>query len=71
MKTERSASAALCLSMLGPCASNAVPALIRALNKEGNGYGLVLGNAMPALGAIHSDPELVVPVVCEYLDGPR
>ena len=48
-----------------------MPALIQALNKEGNGYGPFLINSMEALHNIHSYPELVVPVLREYLDGPR
>lgn len=64
---EVRASAAFCLHRFGPSASNAVPALVEALNKEGNGYGPVLINAMLALQKIHSDPELVVPVLREYL----
>jgi hypothetical protein len=65
------ASAAFCLSDFGPSASNAVPALVGVLNKEGNGWGPVLINSMLALSQSHSDPDLVVPVLREYLDGPR
>ncbi len=65
------ASAAQCLSLIGPEATNAVPALIKALNEEGNGYGPVLINSMLALGAIHSEPDSVVPVLLEYVNGPR
>ncbi|MGZ4987837.1 MAG: HEAT repeat domain-containing protein [Limisphaerales bacterium] len=65
------ACAAFCLHEFGPSASNAVPALVEALNKEGNGWGMVLINSMLALRMIHSDSELVVPVLREYLDGPR
>jgi HEAT repeat protein len=65
------ASAAQCLSLIGPEAANAVPDLIRTLNAEGNGYGPVLLNSMGALGAIHSEPETVVPLLLEYVNGPR
>lgn len=65
------ASAAQCLSLIGPEATDAVPALIQALNEEGNGYGPVLINSMVALGAIHSEPEIVVPLLLEYVNGPR
>lgn len=68
---EVRASAAFCLTFLGPNATNAVPALVEALNKEGNGYGPLLESSMLALQKIHSAPELVVPVLREYLDGPR
>ena len=65
------ASAAQCLSLIGPEAADAVPALIETLNAEGNGYGPVLINSMLALGAIHSDPERVVPFLLQYVNGPR
>jgi len=65
------ASAAQCLSLIGPEAAEAVPALIQTLNAEGNGYGPVLINSMLALGAIHSEPETVVPGLLEYVNGPR
>lgn len=64
-------SAAQCLSLIGPDAAGAVPALIQTLTAEGNGYGPVLINSMLALGAIHSEPESVVPVLLQYVDGPR
>jgi HEAT repeat protein len=68
---EVRAAAAQCLSLIGADARDAVPALIRALNEEGNGYGPVLLNSMLALGAIHSEPEVVVPLLVEYLNGSR
>jgi len=68
---EVRASAAQCLSLIGPEATDAVPALIQTLNAEGNGYGPVLINSMLALGAVHSEPETVVPVLLEYVNGPR
>jgi HEAT repeat protein len=65
------ASAAQCLSLIGPEAADAVPALIQTLNAEGNGYGPVLINSMLALGAIHSEPETVLSLLLEYVNGPR
>jgi len=68
---EVRASAASCLALLGPNAREAVPALMQTLNAEGNGWGPVLIDSMMALGAIHSDPEKVIPLLLEYVDGPR
>ena len=68
---EVRAAAAVCLSQIGPDAKEAVPALIQTLNREGNGWGPVLLNSMLALGAIHSDPDTVIPLLLEYVDGPR
>jgi hypothetical protein len=68
---EVRAYAAQCLSLLGPEARDAIPTLIRVLNEEGNGYGPVLLNSMLALGAIHSEPEVVVPLLLEYINGGR
>jgi HEAT repeats len=68
---EVRAAAAVCLSLIGPDAKEAVPALIQTLNREGNGWGPVLLNSMLALGAIHSDPDTVIPLLLEYVNGPR
>lgn len=68
---EIRAAAAHNLSMLGPQASSAVPHLTSLLDSTGNGYGLIMLNALHALGAIHADPEIVVPFLREYIDGPR
>ena len=68
---EVRAGAAQCLSLIGTDAKDAVPALIGVLNEEGNGYGPVLLNSMLALGALHSEPEVVVPLLVEYLNGSR
>jgi HEAT repeat protein len=68
---EVRASAATCLSLIGPDAKDAVPALIQALNREGNGWGPVLIDSMMALGAIGAEPQTVVPLLLEYVDGPR
>jgi HEAT repeats len=65
------AAAATCLSLIGPEAKEAVPALIQALNREGNGWGPVLINCMLALGCIHADPDTVIPLLLEYVNGPR
>jgi HEAT repeat protein len=65
------ASAATCLCMLGPEARDAVPALVQTLERGRIGDGPVLIEAMLALGAIHSDPEAVLPVLLEYVNGSR
>jgi HEAT repeat protein len=65
------AAAASCLALMDTEAKEAVPALIQTLNAEGNGWGPVLINSMMALGSIHSDPETVIPLLLEYVSGPR
>lgn len=66
---EVQAYAAQCLSLIGPEAKDAVPHLVRLLNDTGNGYGPVIMNSMQALGCIQSDPETVVPLLMEYVNG--
>ena len=68
---EVRASAAQCLAILGPDAREAVPALVQLLHDEGNGYGPVLLNAMNALGSIHAEPETVLPVLLDYVNGSK
>jgi hypothetical protein len=61
--------AAQALACIGPEAKEAVPALVESLRERNN--GILQGNAMMALGNIHTNAELVVPVLMDYLDGPR
>ncbi len=63
------AAAAHAFSSIGPEAEAAVPALVRCLDDRNN--GLLQINAMMALGSIHTNGELAVPVLIEYLEGPR
>jgi len=63
------ATAANALAGIGPEAEDAVPALLRCLDDRNNGVLQI--ETMIALGSIHKKPEIVVPVLIEYLDGPR
>lgn len=65
------ASAAQCLSLIGPEAEEAVPALIQILNEEKPENALVVMNSMLALGNIHTEPETVIPVLLQYVNGSR
>lgn len=63
------AAAANALAGIGPEAEDAVPSLLRCLDDRNN--GILQIETMMALGSIHKKPEIVVPVLIEYLDGPR
>ena len=61
----RRVSAAQNIGELGPAAQSAVPALIQAVKGKDTG---VHESAIDALGKIHSDPEVVIPLLIGYLD---
>jgi hypothetical protein len=62
---SRRSSAAVNLGELGPPAKSSVPALIQALKGKDT---MVHESAVVALGKIHSDPEVVIPLLTGYLD---
>jgi HEAT repeat protein len=62
---QRRAAAAYDLGSFGSAARAAVPSLIQAL--QGNDPE-VHANAIKSLGAIHSEPEVVIPLLTKYLD---
>ena len=62
-------TAARCLGHIGPGAEAAIPAILPLLAERNQ--GLVILNAMDALQNIHQQPELVVPVMLEFLEGSR
>lgn len=61
----RRAAATQMVGAFGPAAKAAVPALADALKGHDQ---LVKGPAIQALGDIHSDPQVVVPLLIGYLD---
>jgi hypothetical protein len=61
----RRVSAAQNIGELGPAARSAVPALIQAVKGKD---AAVHESAIDALGKIHSDPEVVIPLLIGYLD---
>jgi HEAT repeats len=61
----RRASAAQSIGALGPAAKPAVPALVQALKGKD---ASVHQAAISALGNIHSDPDLVIPLLIGYLE---
>jgi len=63
-ETRRS-EAAMELGEFGPAAKAAIPALVQVLNAHDD---FVLENAIAALGKIHGQPEVVVPLLMTYLD---
>ena len=63
------AAAANALAGIGPEAGVAVPALLQCLDDRNN--GILQIQSMMALGAIHKNAELAVPVLTQYLDGSR
>ena len=60
----RRAYAAQILGALGPAAKSAIPTLLETLKGKDS---IVHGAAIQALGSIHSDPQVVVPLLIEYL----
>lgn len=60
----RRAAAAQMIGMLGPAAQSAIPVLQEAL--KGNDP-MVKGPAIQSLGNIHSDPQVVIPLLVSYL----
>jgi HEAT repeat protein len=62
---QRRAQAALDLGSFGPAAKAAIPSLIQAV--QGNDPE-VHERALRSLGAIHSEPGVVIPLVTEYLE---
>jgi len=56
---------ALAIGGIGPAASNAIPALLPALNSTNF---ILRRNTLEALGKIHSQPDLVVPQLVRALD---
>lgn len=61
---NRRAVAAIYLGMFGPAAKAAIPALMQAA--QGNDPA-VHAEAIRALGEIHGEPEIVVPLLTKYL----
>jgi HEAT repeat protein len=61
----RRCGAAGCLGEIGPAAKAAVPALIEALKGKDS---VLHESAIQALGKIHSDPDVVIPLLVTYLD---
>ncbi len=61
----RRADAAQNIGGLGPAAKSSVPALIQVLKGKD---APVCEAAIQALGKIHSDPEVVIPLLIGYLD---
>ena len=61
----RRVSAAQNIGELGPAARSAVPSLIQAVK---GGDLVVHEPAINALGKIHSDPEIIIPMLIGYLD---
>jgi HEAT repeat protein len=62
---DRRKSAAIELGRYGPAASNAVPALLQALN---SGDDAVREGAATSLSGIHAEPEVVIPALIKCLD---
>jgi len=62
-------TAIIALGHIGPDAADAVSELVRLLDETGSGSGNVKYRSIYALGRIRSDPETVVPLLLEYLDG--
>jgi hypothetical protein len=62
---QRRAEAALDLGDFGPAAKAAIPFLIQAVQGSD---AAVRKDAIKSLGAIHSEPEVVIPVLTKYLD---
>jgi hypothetical protein len=61
----RRANAAWSIRELGPAAKPAVPVLVQALKGKD---AIVHQAAISALGNIHSDPDLVIPLLIGYLE---
>jgi hypothetical protein len=61
----RRIDAAQTIGELGPAAKSAIPALLQAL--KGNDTA-VRGAAISALGEIHSEPEVIIPLLITCLD---
>jgi hypothetical protein len=61
----RRASAAETIGLFGPAAKSAVPALIQALKDSDN---RLMEAVIKALGNIHTDPDVIIPLLMTYLD---
>ena len=61
----RRANAARTIGELGPVAKPAVPVLVQALKAQDT---MVHEAAISALGRIHSDPDVVIPLLIGYLE---
>jgi hypothetical protein len=61
----RRVNAAQSIGGLGPGAQSAIPALVQALKGKD---AVVHGAAIEALGKIHSDPQVVIPLLIGYLE---
>ena len=61
---ERRSEAAWNLGDFGPAAKAAIPSLIRALQSRDPA---IHPNAIKSLGAIHGEPEVVIPLLTKYL----
>ncbi len=61
----RRAGAASRLGDFGPAGSQAIPALVQAANSSDS---IVRGPALGALGKIHQQPDVIVPLLMKYLD---
>jgi hypothetical protein len=66
---EVCATAANCLACIGREAKEAAPALVQLLNNRRNGVAIM--ESMMALGSSRAEPETVVPLLLEYVNGPR
>jgi HEAT repeat protein len=62
---SRRAFATVNIGELGPGAKSAVPALVQALKGKD---AMVHEPALQALGKIHSEPDIVIPLLIGYLD---
>ncbi len=63
------ACAAHSLGLIGPEAEAAVPALLPLLDERNEGIPIL--ESMGALGFIHQQPEIVIPALLQFLNGPR
>jgi hypothetical protein len=62
----RRAQAALCFGDFGAAARPAIPVLLQALKSNDDA---VHGPAISSLGRVRSDPETIIPLLLNYLDG--
>ena len=56
------------IAAIGPAADNAIPVLVDRFNRENDDGQLRI---IIAIGAIHSYPDLVIPILCSQLDNPK
>jgi HEAT repeat protein len=64
----RRAQAVECIGELGPCASNTIPALIKAFHGTDT---ILRAPAARALGQIRSEPETILPLLIKAIDDPQ